>query len=123
MEDFRSSLLDEALRGYKTELKDHDDFILDVNSIEDLLDQAQSLEIKLSPNNGPSAVVGRLRPILSDFSTFAASMTLCFGAHAETAALVWGSIQMILRVRLLGSFKPPKDAKEYYSLYLPLRMC
>jgi len=95
--------LDQALQRYKTELRDHNDFILQADGIEELLNEARSLEAKHSRRNDPSVAVGRLEPILSQLNNFAAIMALCFGTNAETAALVWGSVRMILSVCSLES--------------------
>ena len=94
--------MDQALQRYKTELKDHNDFVLP-DGIEELLDEARSLEAKHSHGNDPSVAVGRLEPILSQLNNFSAIMALCFGDSAETAALVWGSVRMILSVCPLES--------------------
>jgi hypothetical protein len=39
-----------------------------------------------------------LEPTLSHLNDFAAVAALCFGANTKAAALVWGSIRIILMV-------------------------
>lgn len=66
--------------------------------MEELLTQARSLEPLRSTS--PLASLNRLEPILIHLNDFSAVMALFLGADAKSAALVWGSIRIILTVTL-----------------------
>ncbi|KAH0544775.1 hypothetical protein FGG08_001142 [Glutinoglossum americanum] len=99
LSEYRSPLLDEAMNRYRSELKDGGDFILDGEGVEGLLNQARALEPRLSRRtDSSSASLTRIEPMLSHMNNFAAILAVCFGADAKVAALVWGSIKVILRL-------------------------
>ncbi|KAI9794605.1 MAG: hypothetical protein M1816_004492 [Peltula sp. TS41687] len=92
----RSSLLSKAMDRYRSELKDGADFILEVDSVEELLNQAKALQPQ-SPRIGKhSASLSQLEPILSQINDFAALIALYSGADAKATGLVWGSLRLIL---------------------------
>ena len=86
------------MNRYRSELKDGDDFILDGEGLEELLNQARALEPEFSRKAGPSELLVRIEPILSHMNNFAAIFAVSFGADANATALVWGSIRIILSV-------------------------
>ena len=88
------------MERYREELKDGDDYnnILDVDSMEDLLSQARSLEPPGSRSKNPLTSLTRLEPILVHLNDFSAVIALFLGADAKSAALVWGSLRIILNV-------------------------
>lgn len=63
--------------------------------MDELLEQARSLEPPASQN---SSTLSRLEPILGHLNDFSAVTALCLGADAKSAAIVWGSIRLILTV-------------------------
>ncbi|KAL8700555.1 MAG: hypothetical protein Q9201_005385 [Fulgogasparrea decipioides] len=73
------------------------------------------------PNAQEKAVVNRLGPILKFVNDFSAITALYFGADAKLAALVWGSIQLILRLASLteNTLQDIVDVLEELSLTLP----
>lgn len=96
----QSPLWEKALEKYRKELKDGDDFIdiLKVGSMDELLSQAKSLEPAGACNSASSASLTQLEPILGHLNDFSAIVALFLGANAKSAALVWGSIRIILTV-------------------------
>ena len=103
---YHSPLLDEAMNRYRSELKDGDDFILDGESLEGLLSQARALEPRFIRRASPSQSLTRIEPILSHMNNFAAILAVSLGADAKAAALVWGSIRIILSVLKIPSSIP-----------------
>ncbi len=96
-----SPLWDKALQRYRDELKECDDYesILEVDSVEELLNQAKALRPDGALNKTSASSLCRLEPILNHLNDFSAIVALCFGANAKIAALVWGSIRIILTVQ------------------------
>lgn len=95
-----SPLWEKALERYRAELKECDDYegVLDVGSVEELLNQARALEPADASNRMTVSTLNRLEPMLTHMNDFAAIVALCLGAETKTAALVWGSIRAILTV-------------------------
>ena len=91
-------LLSKALSRFRSELKDDDDPILDVASVEELINQAKALEPVVSRNAKLSTSLSRLEPILSHINDFAAVIAVCSGADTKATGLVWGSLRVILTV-------------------------
>ena len=91
---------EKALEHYRKELQDGDDYkvTLGVTSMEELLTQAKSLEPPASRNSSALNSLSRLEPILGHLNDFSAVVALCLGADAKSAAIVWGSIRLILTV-------------------------
>ena len=96
----QSPLWEKALEKYCKELKDGDDFvdILKIGSMEELLSQTKSLEPAGARDSASSSSLTRLEPILGHLNDFSAIVALLLGADAKSAALVWGSIRIILTV-------------------------
>lgn len=92
-----TSLWDKALEQYRRELQDGDDYnvTLGISNMEELLKQARSLE---PPASHTSSTLSRLEPILSHLNDFSAVIALCLGADVKSAAIVWGSVRLILTV-------------------------
>lgn len=92
--------------------------MLEAGTLEDLLAQIKILE---PPNAKEKAVVNRLNSILKFINNFSAVIAMCFGADAKIAALVWGSIRMILILASSTSdaLRDVVDMLEELSLTLP----
>ena len=86
--------------------------------MEELVEQIKEIE---PPNTQGKAVVNRLDSILKFVNDFSAVVAVCFGADAKLAALVWGSIRMILTLASPTSdtFRDVVDMLEELSLTLP----
>ncbi len=97
-----SQLWEKALEQYRKELKDGDDYesVIGVNSMEELLTQARDLEPSGARNKNILSSLSRLEPMLLHINDFSAVTALFLGASAKSAALVWGSIRIILTVLL-----------------------
>jgi len=95
-----SPLWAKALERYREELKDCEDYegILEVDSVEELLNQAKALRPPGALNKFTASSLNRLESILNHLNDFLAVIALRFGADAKIAALVWGSIRIILTV-------------------------
>ena len=92
-----SPLWNIALERYKVELEDNniDEYqaILEHGTLEDLVEQIKTIQ---QPNAQEKAAVSRLDSILKFVNDFSAVVAVCLGAEARLAALVWGSIRIIL---------------------------
>lgn len=90
------------MERYREELKGCEDYesILEVDSVEELLNQAKALRPPGALNKTTASSMNRLEPILIHLNDFSAVIALCLGAEAKIAALVWGSIRIILTVYL-----------------------
>ena len=97
-----SHLWEKALEQYRKELKDSDDYknVIGVSSMEELLTQARNLEPPGARNKNILSSLSRLEPMLVHINDFSAVTALFLGADAKSAALVWGSIRIILTVLL-----------------------
>jgi hypothetical protein len=105
-ENYRSPIWQAAIDRYYDELRkggvkgptiDHD--VWSINSPDDLLQQMNDL----APTNSSvsSQWVGNLRrleSILLSLNDFAAVITLALGMKGQVAAIIWGSIRLILKV-------------------------
>ncbi|KAI9846534.1 MAG: hypothetical protein M1837_003955 [Sclerophora amabilis] len=89
-------LLSKALTRFRSELKDDDECILDVGSVDELLSQARALEPPVSRKGKLSTLLNRLEPILSHINDFAAVVAVCSGADPKATGVVWGSLRVIL---------------------------
>ncbi|MCJ1396521.1 hypothetical protein MMC18_009412, partial [Xylographa bjoerkii] len=119
-----SPLWEKALERYRKELKDGDDYdhIMDVGSMEELLNQARALEPTGSRSKTPLGSLNRLEPILVHLNDFSAVIAICLGANAKSAALVWGSIRIILTLLVPAGGDMLRDVLnmlEELSLSLP----
>ena len=68
--------------------------------MEELLTQARDLEPPGARNRNILSSLSRLEPMLLHINDFSAITALFLGANAKSAALVWGSIRIILTVLL-----------------------
>lgn len=93
-------LLSQALERFRSELKDDDEAILDVDNVEELLAQAKAMEPALSSRGRPSSFK-RLESILPHINDFAAIIAVCSGADAKATGLVWGSLKVVFMVLVL----------------------
>ncbi|KAH8813358.1 hypothetical protein F5884DRAFT_879629 [Xylogone sp. PMI_703] len=94
----RSPLWHRALERYREELEETDDYqeIIEVKSLDDLLDYTRTFE-SLLPNEQPVlSSLSRLGPTLRFVDDFSALIALYFGADTKLTGLVWGSIRMML---------------------------
>jgi len=109
-----SPLWDKALEQYRREFQDGDDYnvTLGISNMEELLKQARSLE---PPASHTSSTLSRLEPILSHLNDFSAVTALCLGADAKSAAIVWGSVRLILTVSSSRSIPRPSKLKLTYD--------
>ncbi|MCJ1404908.1 hypothetical protein MMC11_008134 [Xylographa trunciseda] len=124
MSTAHSPLWEKALERYRKELKDGDDYdhIMDVGSMEELLDQARALEPTGSRTKTPLQSLNRLEPILAHLNDFSAIIAICLGANTKSAALVWGSIRIILTLLVPAGGDMLRDVLnmlEELSLSLP----
>ena len=111
-----------ALQRYRGELEEEeiDEYqtILEAGTLENLVEQIRTLE---PPNAREKAVINRLDSVLKFVNDFSAVVAVCFGADAKLAALVWGSIRMILTLASSAgdTFRDVVDMLEELSLTLP----
>lgn len=105
-ENYRSPIWQAAIDRYYEELRkggvkgptiDHD--VWSIHSPDDLIQQINDF----APANSSvsSQWVGtlrRLEPILLSLNDFAAVITLALGMQGQVAAIIWGSIRLILKV-------------------------
>ncbi len=70
--------------------------------MEELLTQARNLEPSGARNKNILSSLSRLEPMLLHINDFSAVTALLLGANAKSAALVWGSIRIILTVLLFS---------------------
>lgn len=117
-----SPLWTKALERYREELGEQeiDEYrtMLEAGTFEDLVNHIKNLE---PPNAQEKAVINRLGPILKFVNDFSAFTALYFGADVKLAALVWGSIQLILRLASSteNTLQDIVDVLEELSLTLP----
>ena len=83
-----------------------------------MVEQIKTLE---PPNAREKAVVNRLDSVLKFVNDFSAVVAVCFGADAKIAALVWGSMRLILTLASSTSdtLRDVVDVLEELSLTLP----
>lgn len=105
-ENYRSPIWQAAIDRYYEELRkggvkgptiDHD--VWSIHSPDDLIQQINDF----APANSSfsSQWVGtlrRLEPILLSLNDFAAVITLALGMQGQVAAIIWGSMRLILKV-------------------------
>lgn len=91
-------LLTKALQRFRTELKDDEGVVLDVDSVEELLSQAKALDPQNARRGKPASSFVRLENILPHISDFAAIVAVCSGADAKATGIVWGSLKVLLMV-------------------------
>lgn len=110
MKRYRDELEEEQINEYRV--------ILEAGTLEELVEQIKELE---PPTTQGKAVVNRLDSILKFVNDFSAVVAVCFGADAKLAALVWGSIRMMLALFSLNgdTFRDVVDMLEELGLTLP----
>lgn len=103
---YRSPIWQAAIDRYYEELRkggirgptiDHD--VWSIHSPDDLLQQIH--DIAPANSSVPSQWAGNLRrlePILLSLNDFAAVITLALGMNGQVAAIIWGSMRLILKV-------------------------
>jgi hypothetical protein len=98
------------MNRFQTELKGDNQFMPgDVVSVEELLSQTRPLQPPAPRGSKIATSLSCLEPILSHINDFAAAVAVCSGADAKAAGLVWGSLRVILTVRILLSFMQVGD--------------
>lgn len=96
----RSPLWEKALENYRKALSGNDSYyeaILENGTLEELIEHAKTLEPS-SPSDKSSGTMSRIKPILDFFSDFSTVVAVCLGADTVLAAVVWGSIRVLLTV-------------------------
>lgn len=112
-----------ALERYREELEENDDYkdIIVVESLEDLLNHAKTIESLLPRERTTISSMNRLGPKLKFVDDFSAVIALYFGADVKLTAVVWGSIRLILTLASSASdtLQDALDMIEELSLTLP----
>ena len=112
-----------ALERYRVELEENDDYkdILVVESLEDLLDHAKTVEALLPRERTAINSMNRLGPRLKFVDDFSAVIALYFGADVQLTAVVWGSIRLMLTLASSASdtLQDVLDMIEELGLTLP----
>ena len=103
----QNDLWNKALNKYREELKDCDDFeeTLYVDNMEELVGQIRAMDSQNARIAKTVSSLNRLEPMLMHLNDFSAVIMLFLGANAKGAALVWGSLRIILSVCVLLDFK------------------
>ncbi|KAL8993731.1 MAG: hypothetical protein Q9169_006128 [Polycauliona sp. 2 TL-2023] len=120
--DKAGDMLQPALERYKAELEDDDvdefQAILEDGTLEDLVDKIKTFQ---PPNASEKADVNRLDSILRFINDFSVVVAVCLGTEAKLAALVWGSIRLILTLASStnDTLRDIVDVLEELSLTLP----
>ncbi|KAJ5943339.1 Tetratricopeptide-like helical [Penicillium verrucosum] len=87
--------------GVKRPTIDRD--VWSIHSPDDLIQQINDF----APANSMVGTLRRLEPILLSLNDFAAVVTLALGMQGQVAALIWGSMRLILKVEK----RNPKQTK------------
>jgi hypothetical protein len=118
-----SPLWHKALERYREELEENDDYqdIIEVGSLEDLLNHTKTIESLLPQERTALNSMNRLGPKLKFVDDFSAIIALYFGADAKLTALVWGSIRLMLTLASSAgdTLQDVLDMLEELSLTLP----
>ena len=114
----QSELWNKALDKYREELKDGDDFEenLYVNSMEELIGQVRAMDVQNARVAKTISSLNRLEPMLMNLNDFSAVIALFLGANVKGAALVWGSLRIILSVCIL------LQLQQYRSLLTMIKL-
>ncbi|KAI0387825.1 tpr repeat-containing protein [Hypomontagnella monticulosa] len=114
--------------GIKSLLIDRD--LWDIDGPDDLLAQIQALAPPDETNSKNWAtVLNQLRPILLGLNDFAAIITWAFGMDGKVAAVIWGSIRLIIRfaqpvlpevIEMLGELQRSLPRIRQYEEELPM---
>jgi ATP-dependent Clp protease ATP-binding subunit ClpA len=112
-----------AVERYRAELEENDDYqdIMEVGSLEALLDHTKTIESLLPPERTMLNLMNRLGARLRFVDDFSAIIALYFGADANLTALVWGSIRLMLTLASSAgdTLQDILDMLEELSLTLP----
>ncbi|KAG9242074.1 hypothetical protein BJ878DRAFT_544615 [Calycina marina] len=118
-----SPLWEKALERYREELQENDDYqdVIGFGSLDDLMNQAKTIEPLLPPERRSLSSMNRVGPKLKFVDHFAALIALYFGADAKLTALVWGSIRLMLTLASSAgdTLQNILDMLEELSLTLP----
>lgn len=87
-----------ALTRFRSELLDEDGSVLEVESVEAILNLARALDPGTSSNSKMYRSLHRLELILLQINDFCATVALCCGADIKSTGLLWGSLRVILAV-------------------------
>lgn len=92
-----------ALERYREELETNDDYqsIIEIGSLDDLLNYAKTFEPLLPRDRSVLDSMNRLGPALKFVDDFSALIAVCFGVDAKLTAFVWGSIRLMLTLRII----------------------
>ncbi|RFU25604.1 hypothetical protein B7463_g10737, partial [Scytalidium lignicola] len=119
----RSPLWHRALERYREELEENEDYqeIIEVKSLDDLLDYTRTLESLLPQERPVLSSLSHLGPTLKFVDDFSAIIALYFGADTKLTGLVWGSIRMMLTLASSAgdTLQDVLDMLEELSLTLP----
>lgn len=112
-----------AVERYHDELEENDDYqdIIEVGSLEALLDHTKTIEQLLPPERTVLNLMSRLETRLKFVDDFSAIIALYFGADANLTGLVWGSIRLMLTLASSAgdTLQDILDMLEELSLTLP----
>lgn len=112
-----------AVERYRAELEENDDYqeIIEVGSLEALLDHTKTIELLLPPERTVLSLMNRLGARLKFVDDFSAIIALYFGADANLTGLVWGSIRLMLTLASSAgdTLQDILDMLEELSLTLP----
>jgi ATP-dependent Clp protease ATP-binding subunit ClpA len=118
-----SPLWQRAVERYREELEEKDDYqdIIEVGSLEDLLDHAKTIEPLLPRQRTVLNSMSHLGPRLKFVDDFSAIIALYFGADPRLTGLVWGSIRWMLTLASSAgdTLQDVLDMLEELSLTLP----
>lgn len=99
----RSPSWEETVETYREELGGGDDYdsIIENGSLGGLINHVQTLWPGKQSERTALNPMSQLRPIVKFFNDFSELTAVYFNADTEPASLVWGSIQIILTVRVV----------------------
>ena len=100
MASIHDTLLSKAILKFHSELGDEDASFTELSTPEEILEQAKALPPLNASRNGSTKPIFRLQTILQHMNDFAAIVALSSGAGPHVAGVVWGSMKVILLVRL-----------------------
>lgn len=124
-EHHTSAIWQAAIDRYYAELRrggvrgpaiDHD--LWSIHSPDDLLKQIDGLAPADSRASGSwMRSLRRLEPVLLSINDFVAVLTLSLGVRGQVAAVIWGSIRLIMKV---GGASTRKHMETYFAEFLSL---
>jgi hypothetical protein len=69
--------------------------VTEVTSLEELIEKARKLNVKYRQHR-LALLLGRINPFLAQLRSFSRVINTLIQSHPEIAALVWGSVSLIL---------------------------